>query len=232
MRGFTSRLLERIKRIAHSLRKQPLIAVPLLLGVVLYTILHRTPEEFFAESFPIAAFLAFISYSFFAIRWTLFGLPKISVHLFLLPVLYLPIVIVVTTLIYYGIWVALRDGYVWLQHQSPPRGVFVTLIGILVIVIGFALFLFRLRARFFFGLTEAVTGLVIALQNIPANADPVAWSSEIILLMLTAGVFLVVRGFDNMHTGLKSDSRDSILIAFDESEYGALARSLRGRKKQ
>ena len=232
MRGFISRSLERIKRIASSLRKAPLIAISLLLGVVLYTIFHRTPEEFLVESFPIAAFVTFISYNFFVMRWILFGLPKISVHLFLLPVLYLPVVIVITTLGYYGVWVALRDSYVWIQYQSPPRIFFITLTGILVIVVGYALFLFRLHVRFFFGLGEALIGLLIALRNIPTNADPVMWSSQVFLVILTAGVFLVVRGFDNMHTGFKSESRDSILKTFDESEYGTLAKSLYGKSNE
>lgn len=227
MRSQVTRVVERIRRIAEGLRKNPPIAVPFLLGVVSYAITHRTLEQLLTESFPIAGFLAFISYGFFVMRWSLFGLPRISVHLVLLPILYLPAVIASLTLIYYGLWVALKDGYVWVQHQSPPRGFFVTLIGISVVVVGYALFLFRLRARFFFGMTEAVTGLVIALRNIPSDADPVLWSSEIFLVMLTAGVFLIVRGFDNMHTGLKSEHRDSILKAADESEYGSWAKSLR-----
>lgn len=229
MRGFTARTLDRIRRIAHGLRTRPPFAALLLVGVVSYAILHRTPEAFVAESIPIAAFLTFILYSFFVMRWTLFGLPKINVHLFLLPVLYLPAVVVVTTLVYYGAWVVLRDGYMWLQHQSPSRGVFVTLVEVLIIVAGCALFIFRLRARFFFGLAEALTGLVIAARNIPQNADPATWSSEVFLVIITAGVFLVVRGFDNMYIGLKSEHGDAILKSFDESEYGTLARSRRGR---
>ena len=211
-----------------GLRKNPPVVVPLILVAVVYAIFHRTPQQFFDESLPIAAFLTFISYGFFISRWSLIGRPKFNVHIPVLLICYLPILIACTTVIYWGNWIALRDSYAWLQHLSPPRGFFVATIAILVIVIGYALFLFRLHARFFFGLTEAITGLVIALRNIPANADPVLWSSEIFLVILTAGLFLVVRGLDNMHTGLRSEPRDAIVKGIDESEYGALLRYLRG----
>ncbi|QDL37698.1 hypothetical protein [Rhodoferax sediminis] len=226
-----SSLLKRITHTASGLPRKPPIVVPLIFWATLYAIFHRTPQEFLGETFPIAAFLAFISYSFFVMRWSLFGHPKLNVHLFLLPILYLPILIFVLTVMYWGIWVAMRDSYVWLEHQSPPRGFFVALIGVLVVVVGYILFLLRLRARFFFGLTEALTGLLIALHNVPANADPVLWSSQIFLVILTGGVLLVVQGFDNMRTGLKSESRDGFLEAFDKTEYGALSRSLRGDDK-
>lgn len=219
--------LKRIQQIVQARLRKPPVVFPLVAGAVLYAIFHRTAQEFLDESFPIAAFLAIISYGFFVMRWSIFGLPKVSIHFFLLPVLYLPVVIGVATVVYYGIGVAFRDGYVWLQHQSPPRALYVMLVGILVVVIGYALFLFRLHARFFFGLTEALVGMLIALRNVPANADPVFWSSDIFVVMLTAGVFLIVRGFDNMHTGLKSEPGDAILRAFDASEYGSHFRAKR-----
>src|SRR5574340_738555 len=135
MRRFIYRVLDRIKRTASRLRRNTPIAVPLILGAVLYAIFHRTPQEFFDESFPIAAFLTFISYSFFVMRWSSFGRPRFNIHLLLLPILYLPILIAVTTVIYWGVWISLRDSYVWLQHLSPPRGFFVAVVGILVVLV-------------------------------------------------------------------------------------------------
>src|SRR5690606_7745921 len=134
MRDFFSRLMERIR----LLRKKPLIVMPLILGAMLYAIFHRTMQQFFDESLPIAAFLTFISYGFLISRWSLFGRPKFNVHIPLLLIFYLPLLIACTTVIYWGIWIALRDSYAWLQHLSPPRGFFVTAIAILIIVIGYA----------------------------------------------------------------------------------------------
>ena len=164
-------------------------------------------------------------------RCSISGHPKFNIHLFLLPVLYLPLAIIALTAVYYGIWGALQDGYIWIERQSPPRGLFVAFIGVVVVSLGYALFLFRLHVRFFFGLTEVVTGLVIALRNIPENADPVLWNSQIFIVILT-GIFLIIRGFDNMYTGLKSESRDSLLKEIDESEYGTYHRALRGKDNE
>lgn len=232
MRELVHRLFERIRQTVQALLKNPPIVFPLVLGAVLYAIFHRTPQEFFEELFPIFVFILIIFYCFFAMRWFLFGLPKVSVHLFLLPILYLPTIVALSSVVYYGVWVAIRDSYIWIEHLSPPRGVFVVFVGFLVVAVGYTLFLFRLHARFFFGLTEAVTGLLIALRNIPTNADPILWSSQIFIVILTAGVFLIVRGFDNMNTGLKSEPRDSILRAFDESEYGAYWRALNDKDQE
>ncbi|MDO9365228.1 MAG: hypothetical protein Q7T58_02640 [Methylotenera sp.] len=232
MHSLATSARKRIQQIAKSLIKKPPIVAPLILVAVLYTIFHRTPNEFFEESFPIAVFLAIISYGFFSMRWSIFGLPKFNIHLFLLPVLYLPLAIIALTVVYYGIWGALQDGYIWVEHQSPPRGLFVAFIGVVVAGLGYALFLFRLHVRFFFGLTEAVTGLVVALRNIPENADPVLWSSQIFIVILTAGIFLIVRGFDNMCTGLQAETRDSFLKEIDESEYGTYFRALRGKDNE
>ncbi|HEY9209792.1 MAG TPA: hypothetical protein VIO56_00140 [Methylotenera sp.] len=227
MHSFVTFARKRIQKIVKSLIKKPPIVAPLILVAVLYTIFHRTPNELFEESFPIAVFLAIISYGFFVMKWSIFGQPKFNIHLLLLPLLYLPLAIMILTVVYYGIWGALQDGYVWIKHLSPPRGLFVAFIGVMVVGLGYALFLFRLHVRFFFGLTEAVTGLFIALQNVPENADPVLWNSQIFIVILTAGIFLIVRGFDNMYTGLKPESRDSFLKEIDESEYGTYYRGLR-----
>lgn len=200
-----------------------------ILAASAYALFTRTAGQIVEDSLPIAIFLAVLSYAYFTMRWGLFGAPRLSIHLILLPTVYLPLLIVALTIVYYGIWIGIRDGYAWLGRQSPPRWFFVTLVGIAVVGVGYLLFLFRLHFRFFFGLTEAVVGLLIGLRNVPTNADPASWTSEIFVLMLTASVFLIVRGFDNMHTGLKPESRDSFLRTFEESEYGTLWRALRRR---
>lgn len=217
-----------IKQIMFAIRarlqKRPPM-FPLVLAAVLYTILHRTAEEYFRQSFPIAVFIAIVGYGFFVMRWSIFGLPKVSIHVFLLLVLYLPVVIVLCTVVYYSIWVVLSDSYIWLQHQSPPRELYVKLTGILVLVVASVLFLFRLHARFFFGLTEALIGFLVALWKVPKNADPALWDLNILFVMLTASIFLIVRGLDNMHTGLKSEPGDTILKSIEASEYGSFFKS-------
>jgi hypothetical protein len=206
----------------HLKKINPL--VPLILMALLYTFSHRTLNEILEQALPMAIFIAITSYGFFIGRWSLFGLPRISIHLFLLPIIYLPLLVILSTIVYFSLWVLVKDGYIWFEQQSPPRGVYVAMTAILVLAVGFALYIFRLFARFFFGLAEALFGLLIALWKVPVNADPLLWSSDVYIAMITASIFLIVRGFDNMHIGLKNG--DAIIKGFMETEYGELYKSL------
>src|ERR1700682_1350931 len=74
-------------------------------------------------------------------------------------------------------------------------------------IAGAVLFAFRLHARALYGFTEAIVGLLIAGQR---AAVETRWPIEDLsfdLAVLTAGVYLVVRGLDNVHQGLKKEPR-------------------------
>lgn len=61
-------------------------------------------------------------------------------------------------------------------------------------------FFFRLKRRFFYGLTESAAGIAIAGHRITQeSAAGVPVDTTFYIAILTAGVYLVVRGFDNMH---------------------------------
>lgn len=204
----------------------------LVVAAILYAIFTRTAQQFVDESLPIAIFIGALPYSYFISRWAIFGPPRGRIQALIGLLVVVPLVVAVLTVFYYGIWVAIRDGYAWLEKQAPPRAFYAVLVELSILGIGYALFLFRLHARFFFGLTEALVGLIIGLHNIPSQANPVLWELNVFAIMLTASVFLLVRGFDNMHTGLKTEHGDVILKAFDESEYGERWRALRDGKKK
>jgi hypothetical protein len=95
------------------------------------------------------------------------------------------------------------------------------LVGVLLLIVGVSLFFFRLKARFFFGLGEALVGFLIGISKIPESADPITWNLDVVIVMMTASIFLLVRGFDNMHAGLSSNP-DAILKSFYDSEYGRI----------
>ena len=95
-------------------------------------------------------------------------------------------------------------GYIWLRSASLSQGALVSAVVIATAIAGAMLFTFRLYARAMYGSTEAIVGLVIAGQR--ASVE-VQWPIEDInfdLAVLTAGVYLVVRGLDNVHQGLKA----------------------------
>lgn len=195
-----------------------LLLIGLVLSAIAYMASSRTIEVLTETIFPISLFLNVTLLAFFAIRFGMFGRPKISIHLLLLP-LYTGVLSVIEAVVIYSAWAVVSDAYLWIHSLSPPRFLYVTLVGFFLLCVGMSLFFFRLKARFFFGLSEALSGFCIGIWKIPASADPITWNLDVVFVMVTASIFLIVRGFDNMHAGLSSNP-DAILKAFHESEYG------------
>jgi hypothetical protein len=72
-------------------------------------------------------------------------------------------------------------------------------------VTGCVLFYFRLKARCLYGCSEVLVGLLVAGARLNAEAVP-GLNAPILVALLTAGAYLVVRGLDNIHQGIKSQS--------------------------
>lgn len=73
----------------------------------------------------------------------------------------------------------------------------------IVLVSGYSLFLFRKKYRSIYGSTEILIGVVIAMHNAQSlfergNLDP-----TLFFAFITAGIYLVVRGLDNIYEGNK-----------------------------
>jgi hypothetical protein len=70
----------------------------------------------------------------------------------------------------------------------------------LTALIGALFFYFRLKLRFFYGLTESAAGIAIAGHRFAQESGAgLPADTTFYVAVLTAGVYLVVRGFDNMH---------------------------------
>lgn len=152
-------------------------------------------------------------------HWLIGGARPLNRKMLVALFIYIPGGAIVCGIIYYAGWAVLKDGYLWIQTLVTPRVFAYAVTPTAVLITGYVLFSFRTHARFFYGIAEALVGVFVAMLRIPsAGGDPFAWDSTIYLAMLTAGVFLVVRGFDNMQTGLKPDSYDEILKEFRERE--------------
>jgi hypothetical protein len=88
----------------------------------------------------------------------------------------------------------------------------IVLVGFATLAIGSMFFLIRLKWRFVYGASEACAGVVVASQRFYTEAIVGHLNSmtPIVLAILTAGVYLVVRGADNMHQGLTKEPLDPI----------------------
>jgi hypothetical protein len=108
---------------------------------------------------------------------------------------------------FYSLGVLLRDAFVGLSSRTGS----VAISTFIVLLVGLVLFSIRLRYRAIYGLTEALAGLTIAANRFAATADqPGIRNSAFYLAVLTAGVYLVVRGLDNMHVGLTREPKDEL----------------------
>ena len=78
-----------------------------------------------------------------------------------------------------------------------------------VLAVGLALFAVRRRYRSTYGAVEVVIGVVVALtQTVDVLNSGRAIDGRFVLAMLTAGVYLVVRGLDNVDQGLEKTPSD------------------------
>lgn len=106
---------------------------------------------------------------------------------------------------YYVVGVAIKDGYFTLQVLDLDRNGKIGLAVCVTLAAGLALFFFRLKLRSTYGVTEAAVGLVVAGSRVASDLDKLGSDPALYLTVLTAGVYLVVRGLDNVQQGLTKD---------------------------
>jgi hypothetical protein len=79
------------------------------------------------------------------------------------------------------------------------------------LVIGIAFFVFRLFQRFLYGATEAIAGTAVAAHRISIEPGTnLPSETGFYFAVLTAGVYLIVRGLDNIHQALQG--RDPFIL--------------------
>lgn len=173
--------------------------VAILLGIVGYSIATRTLDDYVTYVTGLTAFWQlFLSY--LSMRLAHLERREIRAPDFKMFVYFL-IRAVPFAVITYAIGVCLKDLYIWLAATQYT----VIVVGA-TLVIGFYLFAFRRDLRFLYGVSEVLVGLLVSAYRYAPQTS--LWQFDVFLPFLTAGVYLVVRGFDNIHQGLNSDPID------------------------
>jgi len=123
-----------------------------------------------------------------------------------------PITMYFAAAVVYALGASIKDAYVWLQSSPGLTRTQAVAVGVAgTLVLGSILFYFRLRLRATYGLTEAMVGLTVAGYRVHTDlGTPNLDHNSFYLTMLTAGVYLVVRGFDNIDQGLHKDPKDPV----------------------
>jgi hypothetical protein len=135
--------------------------------------------------------------------------------------LFAPVFGAATGLWLYGLFVDLQDlptlvpGWIaWARQFGPLVTVFVSsVIGSTICTIGVGLFLFRLHRRSCYGATEALVGAFIGISK-AIDAKTSLASANLWLALLTASIYLLVRGLDNIHQGLTREPMDPWAAGF------------------
>lgn len=73
----------------------------------------------------------------------------------------------------------------------------------IVLILGHSLFLFKKKYRSIYGATEILMGVAIAMHNAQLLFEKGNLETTLFFAFITAGIYLVVRGLDNIHEGNK-----------------------------
>ena len=172
-----------------------------MLGATVYAVQNRSADDYLRYGTYIGLGFSVAFLLLFAIIIASRGLRKISLKtiggLFTIIVL-LP---VVAGIMYYSAAASLYDIYLWILSPSLSRTSEIIFTVIFVLAAGLGLFYFRLRARAIYGIFEIATGIFIVIYLVTSQKE-LLLNSDLYLAILSASVFLIVRGCDNIHQGI------------------------------
>ena len=190
-----------------------LFFIPLAIGYAIYS---RTLEDFVSYAGGIAVFFSLLIYMWLPLQSFLIAVAQ-GTPVRRPPLKHLAIfsagasaLSVLLAVLYYSLAVLLIDAWDNIRNwealitQRPTALAVGTLV---VITAGLLFFWFRLRARFIYGASEALAGVAFAVHRLAD--EPVVFlpsDNSFYFAMLTAGVYLIVRGLDNMHQAWKDQT--------------------------
>ena len=196
------------KKYKPTARRGFLILV-LLLVCISYLVVHRHWTEVLLysvlTSFPLGIHLARVEGRHYFEPSQTFGQRLLLSTKLLLPGVFFAVLLIPVSVGIYGAASALFDGFQWVALALSDRTRSTAFVVIVTGAVGLALFGIRVKWRVVYGLTEAVVGLLVAGHRVNANGVTSA-DMALVLAILTAGVYLVVRGLDNVHQGWKSET--------------------------
>ncbi|HXD92960.1 MAG TPA: hypothetical protein VNX01_07075 [Bacteroidia bacterium] len=180
---------------------------------VVYGIRTRPVSDFIKYGLYIDGAILIIIALVFIVSTIKFGYrnqPKAEIRiagLLLLPTLFF------IPLIYYSISVSVKDLYFWILSPEHHNGFRMFSISVVTFYLGFTLFYIRYKARAIYGMSEAAVGVMVAAYKVSTFQESLI-SFNFIFVILIASVYLVVRGFDNIHQGLTKEPKDKRALKF------------------
>lgn len=116
-------------------------------------------------------------------------------------VVFVAVVSLLAGVFYYAVAAAMKDLYVYWTGLVWSRESYIAT-ALATFCVGSMLYVIRYKLRCLFGLSEILVGISIAAYKVSTSIE---LNSDLFLLLLTAGVYIVVRGFDNFQQGLEKE---------------------------
>lgn len=114
-------------------------------------------------------------------------------------------------LFYYSLFVSLYDLSIFIYKKSSGN-LTIVVPTFSALALGIMLYKFRLKQRVLYGVSEIMVGVTVtvfhARTSYPAGHLD---NPELYIAILTAGIYLIVRGLDNIDQGIKSKSNNPLL---------------------
>lgn len=185
-------------------------AVLLVVGLicVTHTIITRTPADFLSalKYIPLVSIFLFFSNYSAVVNTGADG--KITRYYptareALLGALIGSILLIPVSVIMLSLYSVAVDAVDWV-HSPDLNAHIVNMLSLgIVLISGYSLFLFRKKYRSIYGATEILIGVVIAMHNAQSLFEKGNLDPTLFFAFITAGIYLVVRGLDNIHEGNK-----------------------------
>ena len=101
--------------------------------------------------------------------------------------------------------------YKQLKNLNIQRNWLIPLAATTIFSIGVIFFYFRFYLKSLYGIIEVLVGTFIGTSSVSKNIEKID-TSDFYLIILTASVYLIVRGLDNLYQGLTKDPNDFIAL--------------------
>jgi|GEM_PF-6213931 len=200
-------------------KKQPLavkiIGGAALIGVSLLSVVHgiltRTLSEYSIVIIWVLSVSSFLALIMGITSW--FRTKSIELVKFIFVVLgILVFSLTIISPVFYSIGVSILDLLRWVSSPRIPTKETVPFTIFFTLFIGIILFYFRLYLRSLYGISEILVGLTVAGTRVIAESQAVIIEPKFYLTLLTAGIYLVVRGLDNLHQGFTKPPLDAFAL--------------------
>ena len=103
----------------------------------------------------------------------------------------------------FSVYSSAIDFVTWIKHPNLNEYAINLISACTVLIFGHILFIFRQKYRSTYGATELLIGIAIAMNNAQSLFRKGDFDLTLVFAFITAGVYLVVRGLDNIHEGSK-----------------------------